>query len=150
MGDIMNLNRCSFARRLLMPAVLGLALGAGVALPGCIIVAGDHYEDLDGGYSGRRASMLGVDLSSVSGATATQAGVDASRSSIITHVVPNSAAERAGLQKYDIITHLDGKDWATPSAVREAVRSKREGESLVIGYVRAGKACEVGATICAK
>lgn len=87
------------------------------------------------------------DLAGPGEPTAAQAGVDASRACIITHVVPNSAAERAGLQKYDIITHLDGKDWATTSAVREAVRSKREGESLVIGYVRAGKACEATAEL---
>jgi len=34
--------------------------------------------------------------------------------------------------------------------VRETVRSKREGENLVIGFVRAGKACEATATIGAR
>lgn len=146
----MNLDRSSLVRRSLLPAALGVALAAGLTLPGCIIVAGDHYEDSDGEYYSRRAQLLGVELGSVSNATATQAGVDATRTCIITHVVSNSAAERAGLQKYDIITHVDGKDWATTSAVREAVRSKREGENLIIGFVRAGKAFEATATIGAK
>lgn len=146
----MNHHRSSFARRSVLGATLALSGIAALALPGCIIVAGDHYEDSDGEYYSRRAPMLGVELAGVSSATATQAGVDASRTCIITHVASNSAAERAGLQKYDIITHLDGKDWATTSAVREAVRSKREGETLVVGFVRAGKACEATATIGAK
>lgn len=150
LGDIMNLDRSSLARRSLLPAALALSLAAGFTLPGCIIVATDSHEDWDAEYSSRRAPMLGVELSSVSNATATQAGVDATRTCIITHVVSNSPAERAGLQKYDIITHLDAKDWATTSAVREAVRSKREGENLVIGFVRAGKAYEATATICSK
>ncbi|MCC6970071.1 MAG: PDZ domain-containing protein [Phycisphaerales bacterium] len=146
----MNRNRFSFVRRSVLPATLAVSGLAALALPGCIIVAGDRYSDYDAEYSGRRAPMLGVELSGVSSATATQAGVDASRTCIITHVVSNSAAERAGLQKYDIITHVDGKDWATISAVREGVRSKREGETLVIGFVRAGKTYEATATIGAK
>ena len=147
LGDIVNLDRSSLVRRSLLAATL--TLGAGLSLPGCIIVAGDHYAH-DDEYSTRRAPMLGVELASVSNATATQAGVDATRTCITTHVVSNSAAERAGLQKHDIITHLDAKDWATTSAVRETVRSKREGENLVIGFVRAGKACEATATIGAR
>ncbi len=150
MGDIMNRDRSLLGRRLLLPAAVGLAIAVGPVLPGCIIVAGDHYEDSDREYEHHRSPMLGVELSSLDGATAAQAGVDASRACIITHVVGNSAAERAGLQRYDIITHLDGKDWATTSAVREAVRSKRDGESLVIGYVRAGKASEATAVISAR
>lgn len=150
LGDIMNLDCSSFVRRSMLVGTLALSGVAGLAVPGCIIVAGDRYSDYDGEHSSRRAPMLGVELAGVSSATATQAGVDASRTCIITQVVSNSAAERAGLQKYDIITHLDGKDWATTSAVREAVRSKREGETLVVGFVRAGKACEATATIGAK
>ncbi len=146
----MNRHRSSFVRRSVLVGTLALSGVAGLALPGCIIVAGDRYSGYEGEYSGRRAAMLGVELASVSSATATQAGVDATRTCLITHVVSNSAAERAGLQKYDIITHLDGKDWATTSAVRESVRSKREGETLVIGFVRAGKAYEATATIGAK
>lgn len=126
----------------------GLSIGlSSLSLAGCIIVATDHYDSDDERDDSRRSSVLGVDVASVATSTATQANVDASRTCIITHVSDNSAAERAGLQKYDIITHLDGKDWATPSALREAVRSKHDGEALSIGYVRAGKACETTATI---
>ncbi|MBL8760265.1 MAG: PDZ domain-containing protein [Phycisphaerae bacterium] len=147
----MNLDRSSsLFRRLVLSAGVAVAMAGGLLLPGCIIVAGDHFAHDDEEYSSRRARMLGVELASVSGATATQAGVDGSRTSVITHVVSNSAAERAGLQKYDIITHLDGRDWATVSAVREAVRSKREGESLAVGFVRGGKAMEATAVLGAK
>lgn len=66
---------------------------------------------------------------------------------MITSVSFGSSAERAGLQRYDIVTHIDGRDYATVSALREAVRSRRPGESIVLTVVRAGKAQDVTVTL---
>ncbi len=113
---------------------------------GCIVVVkgGDEVEVNE---HRKETPRLGVELADVSSATASQAGVDATRSCMITSVSFGSSAERAGLQRYDIVTHIDGRDYATVSALREAVRSRRPGESLVLTVVRAGKAQDVTVTL---
>ena len=124
-----------------------LAAGSVVAachLGGCIIVAVDRDDAHS--FHGSHARRIGVELTDVADSTATQAGVDASRCSIVTHVSSGSAADKAGLRKWDIITHVDGKDWARTDAVREAVRSKRDGETVALRIVREGKPVELTVT----
>lgn len=113
---------------------------------GCIVVVkgGDEVEVSE---HRRETPRLGVELADVSSATASQAGVDATRSCMITSVSFGSSAERAGLQRYDVVTHIDGRDYATVAALREAVRSRRPGESIVLTVVRAGKAQDVTVTL---
>jgi S1-C subfamily serine protease len=122
-------------------AVSLLAAGFLASLPGCIIVSVHRpaYERSTS-FSTGMGKRIGVELGDVAPATAAQAGVVAERSSIITRVVTGSAADRAGLQPWDIITHVDGRDWATTSALREAVRSKNVGQTIDLTVVRGGKA----------
>lgn len=114
-----------------------------LGLSGCIIVAVD--EDGSGGaWSSRnsRSKTIGVHLSEVSHATAAQAGIDGSRACVVTDVWANSAAERGGLRKWDVITAIDGKDWATTDALRDAIRSRHGGDALRLSVVRAGQPTE--------
>lgn len=90
---------------------------------------------------------MGVELTDVSAATASQAGVDRSRACIITKVYSNCGAERAGLQKHDIVTGIDGRDYATESSLREAIRSRASGEQIRLTVVRGGKAQEIVVTV---
>jgi len=116
-----------------------------LGLSGCVVVVkgGDEVQ-----VSEHRADMahLGVELSGVSAATAAQAGVDGARSCVITGVSAGSAAERAGIERYDIVSHIDGRDYATTNALREAVRSRRPGDTLSLTIVRAGTPRSVTAT----
>ncbi len=118
-----------------------VAVGLLGILPGCIIVSVNRpsYERSTS-FSTGMGKRIGVELGDVAPATAAQAGIVADRSSIITRVVSGSAADRAGLQTWDIITHVDGRDWATTSALREAVRSKNVGQTIDLTVVRGGKA----------
>lgn len=113
-------------------------IGSVLSMSGCIFVVVDA-KDGDSSYASKsHTRTIGIEMTDVSEATATQAGVDQSRCSIVTRVVPDSPAMAAGVHQWDIITHVDGKDWAKPSAVREAVRSKHDGESVVLKVARAG------------
>jgi len=124
--------------------VFATACSLPLALGGCVVVVGngDHIQLQEVQNTGR----IGVELADVSAATASQAGVDASRSCIIRSVSVGSAAERAGLQQYDIVTHIDGRDYATVSALREAVRARRPGETLTLTIIRESKARDVTIT----
>jgi S1-C subfamily serine protease len=110
-------------------------------LGGCIIVAVDRDESHS--FRETKARTIGVDLADVGDGTAAQAGVDGSRACIVTRVAANSPAERAGLKRWDIITHIDGKDWARTSAVRESVRAAHDGQAVKFTVVREGKPVEV-------
>lgn len=120
--------------------MLGCALVAGVAAfsPGCIIVSDRevHYRDEP---SGPRQGRIGVEIDDTSAALAAQTGADRHRSCVLTGVVAGSPADRAGLKRYDVVTHIDGRDYASPSALREAIRGRREGDTLQLTVVREGK-----------
>jgi predicted metalloprotease with PDZ domain len=56
----------------------------------------------------------------------------------ITHVVEDSAAARAGLQRGDVIVGIDGRTIRGPVALSREIRSKQPGDPLSIAVVRDG------------
>lgn len=65
----------------------------------------------------------------------------------ITEVNKESAAEKAGLQKDDIITKLDDKKIEGPKALYDAVTAKKPKEEVKISFLRNGKEKTVKATL---
>ncbi len=116
-------------------------------LGGCVIVVDDHDGPWDGYSSSQPSPRIGVQLANVAKATASQAGADRSRSCIITEVTQNSPAAAAGLQPFDVVTAIDGRDYATESALREAIRGRRAGETMTLSIVRAGVKQDVVVTV---
>lgn len=55
---------------------------------------------------------------------------------VVTSVVPDSPAGRAGIRKGDVIVSVDRRDVGSPSDLSEAIGDAREGESVSIGIVR--------------
>lgn len=127
-------------------AVACSALAILTTVPACVVVVdnGEHVTSYD---HRRDTPRIGVELADVSSSTAAQAGVESSRTCIITAVSFGSAAERAGLQQYDIVTRIDGRDYATVSALREAIRARHAGETLNLTVIRAGKPQDVTVTV---
>ena len=64
----------------------------------------------------------------------------------VVSVEPGSAAEKAGLEKGDIITSLDGESIKSYSDLRSVIRQHSPGDSAELGYYRAGKSCSVRIT----
>ncbi|MDH6364234.1 serine protease Do [Enterococcus sp. PF1-24] len=54
-------------------------------------------------------------------------------------VSKGTPADEAGLQKFDVITEVDGKEVATSSEVKSALYEKQVGDKLEITYYRDGK-----------
>lgn len=54
----------------------------------------------------------------------------------ISEVTPNSAAEKAGLKKGDIITAIDGKPIRTPRELTDYITSKKAEDEVHIGFRR--------------
>lgn len=57
---------------------------------------------------------------------------------VVRAVVTASPAERAGLQKHDILTHLEDQLLINPAQLRSLVRAKRPGDTLIFTYLRQG------------
>lgn len=123
--------------------ILLAAAAAGVlSATGCIVVV-DHDDDPHSYSEWSPSPRIGVQLADVSHATAAQASVQAARSCVITHVYPGSPAERAGLQQYDVVTAIDGNDYATEGALTSAIRGRQPGDTITLTIVRAGQKQDV-------
>lgn len=115
-------------------------------LGGCVVVV-DHDDHWDGYSNSHESPRIGVSLAGVAPATASQAGVDCARSCIITDVTQGSPAAAAGLQAFDVVTAIDGRDYATQSALREAIRGRNVGETITLTVVRGGKKQDLVVTV---
>src|SRR5262245_54790639 len=118
------------------------ALACLVPMTGCLIVVDrDHgssttYVTSDDTYHRGR---IGVFLDSVEPSTVSQLGLQPGKNTLVTGVVNDSSAAKAGLQRHDIITAIDGDDNASPSRVREAIRGHKSGEDVSMTVLRQGK-----------
>ena len=118
-------------------------------LGGCIVVVGDHETTYDSSSSSRPPRMIGVETEPVTGVLAEQTGVDASRSCVISRVIPGSPAEAAGLKRYDILTGADAEPGSI-SGLRSAVRAKSVGETIHLKFTRGGQPMEVDVAIASR
>lgn len=66
---------------------------------------------------------------------------------IISSIIPDSPAAKAGLGINDIITGIDGKKIATPEAFRETIGGHKPGDVVRIDSIRKGKAEEAKVTL---
>ena len=83
---------------------------------------------------------LGVSIQPVSGDIAKQFNLKDEKGALVGDVTDGSPAEKAGLQRGDVITDFDGKEVADPSSLRNAVASTAPGKDVVVKYIRDGKA----------
>jgi uncharacterized protein len=66
---------------------------------------------------------------------------------LVTEVLPNSAAENAGLKTGDVVVAVDGKPVADISDIFQIIRTKRVGDSVAVEFLRDGKAQRVEAVL---
>jgi len=122
------------------------ALSIGLATTGgCVIVVDDTGEWHDSSdYRGEsRRPRIGVEIDNVGPALAEQLGIDRHRATLIESVYSNSPAARAGLQRWDVITQIDGRDSASPSDLRRAIRDKGWNGTLALRVIRSGQPLDV-------
>ncbi len=119
--------------------ITGVVLG-GIA--GVIIAddsAGEFWKSLELRQRRSERPKIGVYTAEPSRTLAAQLGIDRRKSTVITSLVGGGAAERAGLQAYDIITSIDGSDDADPSDLNRALRGKKWGDEIQLVVCREGK-----------
>ncbi|MEY3220382.1 MAG: hypothetical protein RIT27_1739 [Pseudomonadota bacterium] len=91
--------------------------------------------------------VLGLEVQDIKGDLANAFDVQDNKGAVIVKIQPKSAAQQAGLQVGDILTHINGKIINNSSDVRNRVGLLRVGETVEIQINRQGKSLTVSAQI---
>lgn len=89
-----------------------------------------------------KLAMLGLGGAPVSETLSLHLGLEDGKGLTVLHVVPGSAAEKAGLKAHDILTEFAGKKIASQHDLRKAVLEHKPGDKVVIKFIKKGKAME--------
>jgi len=63
------------------------------------------------------------------------------------HVIPDSAAAKAGIKEHDVLTTFDGKPIGSQQDLRDAITPHQPGDEVLINYIHEGKAVEKKVTL---
>ncbi|OED73987.1 serine endoprotease DegQ [Vibrio splendidus ZS-139] len=86
-----------------------------------------------------KRGMLGVQGGEVTSELAEALGYESSKGAFVSQIVPDSAADKAGLKAGDVITSINGKSIDTFSELRAKVATLGAGKQIELGVVRDGK-----------
>ncbi|WP_019824169.1 PDZ domain-containing protein, partial [Vibrio splendidus] len=86
-----------------------------------------------------KRGMLGVQGGEVTSELAEALGYESSKGAFVSQIVPDSAADKAGLKAGDIIVSVNGKRIDTFSELRAKVATLGAGKQIELGVVRDGK-----------
>jgi membrane-associated protease RseP (regulator of RpoE activity) len=85
---------------------------------------------------------IGISAGRVDGALATQLGLEKGQGILVDRVFEDSPAAKAGLEKYDIISKIDGETVDSVGDLRSRLSKMEEGQSLSLTVLRSGKSRE--------
>jgi S1-C subfamily serine protease len=118
----------------------GQGRGIGFTIP--IATARDVMAQLDNG--GIERGFLGVSLQALDRDLADYLGLGEATGVLVSHVVPKSPAERAGLRTGDVITRFEGREVEAEEeedlgSFQRLVAGSAPGTRVELGYLREGK-----------
>ncbi|MCC4817783.1 serine endoprotease DegQ [Vibrio lentus] len=94
-----------------------------------------------------KRGMLGVQGGEVTSELAEALGYESSKGAFVSQVVPDSAADKAGLKAGDIIVSINGKRIDTFSELRAKVATLGAGKQIELGVIRDGKSKNFDVTL---
>lgn len=117
------------------------------ASSGCIVVVGnkgarhrDHdYEQFADRSRADSRPFIGVTSSGVTDSLAAQLDVNRRDATLITSVVPDRPAARAGLEQWDVIIGIEGAAHAGPRDFRRSILETAPGDALALDVLRRGE-----------
>ncbi len=90
---------------------------------------------------------LGVSIQPVTPDLAKQFDIKDDKGALVGDVVEESPAEKAGMQRGDVIIEFDGKEVTDPSSLRNSVAGTPPGKKVALKIMRDGKMQKVDVTI---
>lgn len=114
--------------------------GMGFAIPSNEVVA--IISELEKSGEMKRP-VLGITMANVSNLSTSQLNrlniLNVSDGVIIAKVTQNGAAQKAGLENYDVITAIDGQSVSSIAALRKILYSHKDGDQIEVTYYRKGE-----------
>lgn len=137
-GELIGINTMIYTQS-------GGYMGIGFAIP--INMAKKIMEDLI--FEGKVSrGWLGVMIQELDQPTREAFGLDnKTQGVLIGDVFQNQPAAKAGIQRGDIVTTVDGKDVTTPNELRNAVAAIHPGKKVPVQLLRSGKKITVHVTL---
>jgi len=86
-----------------------------------------------------RRGLLGVTILDVTPDIAEAYEIKDAKGALVSQVLPDSAAEKAGLQAGDVIRSVDGKTVGGANELRNAIGMKRSGDTVSLEILRDGR-----------
>ncbi len=99
-----------------------------------------EYGEVRRGLLGIRGGELNTDL-------AKAFNVDAQQGAFVSEVLPNSAAEKAGIKAGDVITAINGQRLASFAELRAKIATTGAGKAIELTYLRDGKSQNTKVTL---
>lgn len=90
-------------------------------------------------YGNVQRGVLGIDAGELNAAVAKERGISETTGVLIQGVSKNTGAERAGLQKGDIIKKIDDKNIFGFADMTSYINTKRPNDEVKVSYIRDGK-----------
>lgn len=91
--------------------------------------------------------LLGIQIEDVNATIAESYNLDVNQGVLVGHVNKESAAEKAGLRKGDVIVGIEGNDVRSVSELQERVARHRPGKEIRVAYLRDHQRHEVMARL---
>ena len=136
-GELIGINTAMFSKS-------GGNIGIGFAIP--INMAKSVMSQLIQHGSIQRG-MLGVQIQDLTPELASAIGTNASHGAIVSQVIANSAASKAGVKAGDIIIAVDDKEINNSSSLRNTIGLKRPDDKVKLTIIRGEKTLTIPATI---
>jgi serine protease DegQ len=143
-GPLINLKGQLIGINTAILAPGGGNVGIGFAIPiNMVSKIVDHLSE----HGEVQRGVLGIEVQDIKGDLANAFNLQDSKGAAIVKVRPDSAAQQAGFQVGDIITHINGKIVNNSSDVRNRLGLLSVGETVEILVNRQGKSVTLSATI---
>jgi Do/DeqQ family serine protease len=128
-GELIGINS-----QILSPS--GGNIGIGFAIPSNM--ARNVMDQLVKGGAVHRG-LLGVTVQNVTSDLAQSLGLDKVRGALVSSVQPGSPADKAGIERGDVITEIDGTPVSDHNSLRNHVARTQPGNQVTLKLVRDGK-----------
>ncbi|MEK5057749.1 S1C family serine protease [Paenibacillus shunpengii] len=128
-------------------AVSADAQGIGFAIPSSVILNVVDKLKNNEEIPKEPEPFIGASLMDLTPEVAKQMGTDLTEGSVVMNLVYQSPAYTADLRPYDIITGINGKNYATTTDLIEQIQTHKVGDEITLNVNRDGNKMDVKVTI---
>jgi Do/DeqQ family serine protease len=130
-GELVGINTAIFS-----PGQNPGNIGIGFAIPSNMVKQiSDQLQE----FGEVRRAYLGVQMQDITPELAAAFGIDVQDGAVVTHVIPDSAADEAGLQIGDVITAVDGTRLPNADSLRNTIGLMMVGQKVDLAILRDGE-----------